>query len=147
VESGKRLEIEDIPDDIFKGLTIVVTGMFENITREKVEALVMAKGGRKTGSVSGKTNYLVAGYKLEDGRETSESSKYKKALSLNVKILTEQGLEELIAKLCKVDKFSFAKEQEEFVAGLEKEAGVDLVVQEEAKATSNEMWTDLYKPR
>ena len=51
------------------GLTIVVSGIFESISREKLEEFINSHGGRNTGSVSGKTSYLVIGYKLEDNRE------------------------------------------------------------------------------
>jgi hypothetical protein len=38
-------------------------------------------GGRVTGGVSGKTTYLLMGEQLEDGRATTEGSKYKKAFA------------------------------------------------------------------
>jgi len=53
--------------------------------------MITQHGGRKTGSVSGKTDYLIAGYKLEDGRETCTSGKYRKAKALNCPILDEDG--------------------------------------------------------
>lgn len=71
------------------GFTIVVSGVFENITREKLEALISTYGGRVTGSVSGKTDYLVVGYKIEDGREVHLGGKYKAAKSKGKPILTE----------------------------------------------------------
>jgi replication factor C subunit 1 len=39
------------------------------ISREKLDELIKGYGGRSTSAVSGKTDYLVVGYKLEDGRE------------------------------------------------------------------------------
>ena len=56
-------------NDCLKGLTIVVTGIFDRVTREHVISLITQYGARNTGSVSGKTDYLIAGYKLEDGRD------------------------------------------------------------------------------
>ena len=53
------------------GLTIVVSGIFNEITRDKLENMIALYGGRCTGSISGKTDYLVTGYKLEDGREVT----------------------------------------------------------------------------
>jgi len=41
-----------------------------------------------TSAVSGKTNYLIAGFKLEDGREVFSSARYQKAEKKGVKILT-----------------------------------------------------------
>ena len=52
-----------------EGLTIVCSGVFNEISRDKLEQLIAEHGGRCTGSVSGKTDYLITGYKLEDGRE------------------------------------------------------------------------------
>ena len=62
-----------------EGLTIVVSGMFDSITREKLVELIGEYGGRCTGSVSGKTDYLIVGHKLEDGREVTQGSKYRGA--------------------------------------------------------------------
>lgn len=54
-----------------EGMTIVLTGEFESISRPKLEEFIKEKGGRCTSAVSGKTNILVIGYKLEDGREVT----------------------------------------------------------------------------
>lgn len=58
-------------DDLLEGLTIVLTGVFQELGREKLENFINTHGGRCTGSVSGKTNYLITGHKLEDGREVT----------------------------------------------------------------------------
>mmetsp|Transcript_1767 Transcript_1767/g.2281 ORF Transcript_1767/g.2281 Transcript_1767/m.2281 type:complete len:196 (+) Transcript_1767:1174-1761(+) len=111
---GDKKTADDIPSEAFKGLTFVVTGIFENITREKLEALIVQKGGRKTSAVSGKTSYLVAGKLLEDGREVNESSKYRNAVSKKIEILTEEGFEKMVSKLCGFPGFTFAADPEEF---------------------------------
>ena len=69
MSSLKLEEKEDVLGDCLDGLTIVVSGIFESISREKLEEFINSHGGRNTGSVSGKTSYLVVGYKLEDNRE------------------------------------------------------------------------------
>ena len=81
---------DDVDDDILDGKKFAVTGVFGMISRDEIEKFINRKGGRVTGSVSGVTDYLVAGAKLEDGREVNTSGKYKKATSLKVKILTEE---------------------------------------------------------
>jgi len=43
------------------GKTVVVTGELENMSREAAEELIREKGGKPSGSVSGKTHYLVVG--------------------------------------------------------------------------------------
>ena len=49
----------------------MVSGVFDSISRESLEKFIEDKGGKKIGAVSGKTNYLIIGHKLEDGREVS----------------------------------------------------------------------------
>ena len=53
-------------------------------------------GGRCTGSVSGKTDYLITGYKLEDGREVTQGGKYRNAKAKGTKIIDEAGFEQLM---------------------------------------------------
>ena len=61
------------------GLTFVFTGNMDNLSRDDATDLVKTLGGRVTTAVSGKTNYLVVGPLLEDGRDYTEGSKYRKA--------------------------------------------------------------------
>ena len=58
--------------------------------------MITEYGGRCTGSVSGKTDYLVVGYKMEDGREVTQGGKYKGAKAKGTKIIDEQGFEQLM---------------------------------------------------
>ena len=71
------------------GLTIVVSGVFQSVTRDQIENMVTEYGGRKTGSVSGKTNYLIVGHKMEDGREVTQGGKYRNAKAKGIPILDE----------------------------------------------------------
>lgn len=71
------------------GKTFVLTGTLAALTREEATALIEAAGGRVTGSVSGKTDFVVAG-------ETA-GSKLAKAEKLGVTILDEAGLRGLAA--------------------------------------------------
>ena len=70
------------------GKTLVVTGTLPGFSREEAEAAIRAAGGRPAGSVSAKTDYLVAGEKA--------GSKLAKAESLGVPILDEEGLRALL---------------------------------------------------
>eukprot|EP00917_Polyrhabdina_sp_WS-2016_P026073 GHVP01056048.1.p2 GENE.GHVP01056048.1~~GHVP01056048.1.p2 ORF type:complete len:882 (+),score=181.99 GHVP01056048.1:5348-7993(+) len=63
----------------FDGMKFCVTGAFESTTREDVEENVKRFGGQVMSAVSSRTDYLVAGSVLEDGRAVEESGKYKKA--------------------------------------------------------------------
>lgn len=70
------------------GKTIVVTGTLKNFSRTEIETLIRRLGGHPSGSVSKKTQFLVAG--VEAG------SKLAKAKELGVKILSESEFEKLI---------------------------------------------------
>jgi DNA ligase (NAD+) len=72
-----------------EGLTFVLTGTLPNLSREDAKARIEAAGGRVSGSVSKKTNYVVAG---EDA-----GSKLDKARELNVNVIDEAALEELVS--------------------------------------------------
>ncbi|MCP4425041.1 MAG: NAD-dependent DNA ligase LigA [Chloroflexi bacterium] len=71
------------------GLTFVITGTLPSMSRNEAKTLIEAHGGKVTGSVSKKTNYLVAGEKA--------GSKLTKAQSLGASILDEAALINLAA--------------------------------------------------
>ena len=66
------------------GITVVITGKLKCGTRDIMKAAIEAAGGKVTGSVSGKTNYLI------NNDASSTTAKNKKALDLGVEIITEQ---------------------------------------------------------
>lgn len=70
-----------ITAEAFSGLTVVITGALECMERKDAELLVERAGGKATGSVSGKTDLLVAGAKA--------GSKLKKAQELGVSVMDE----------------------------------------------------------
>jgi replication factor C subunit 1 len=55
---------------------------FDELSRDSAVDIIKCLGGRVTTAVSGKTDYLIAGNVLEDGRDVQEGSKYKKCISL-----------------------------------------------------------------
>jgi len=71
------------------GKTVVVTGTLPSMSRDEAKEAIIAAGGKAAGSVSKKTDYLVAGEK--------PGGKYDKAMALEVPILDEEGLRELLA--------------------------------------------------
>ena len=71
------------------GKTFVLTGTLPNLTRDEAAALITDAGGKVTGSVSKKTDYVVAG--------SEPGSKYDKAQTLGVTIIDEDGLRKLFA--------------------------------------------------
>jgi len=72
------------------GRTIVVTGTLEGYSRDGIKELIRELGGRASGSLSKKTDYVVAGEKA--------GSKLEKAQKLGVKVLTEAEFNDLIGK-------------------------------------------------
>ena len=95
----------DIPSDLLDGLTFVVSGTFENISRNALEDFIESKGGKKTSAVSGKTNYLIVGHAMEDGREITSGGKYKKAQEKGVNIFTEAQFESFLQRKSGLTKF------------------------------------------
>ena len=86
-ERGMNPTAPEIPqgdDAIFDGTTFVITGTLPTMKRNEAKVLIESKGGKAAGSVSKKTDYLVAG--------ESAGSKLSKAKSLGIPILSEDGL-------------------------------------------------------
>jgi DNA ligase (NAD+) len=90
VSLGLTFEEEGPPpgEGPLAGLTFVLTGTLPDLTREQASELIIAAGGKVTGSVSKKTDYLVAG--------ESAGSKLTKAQTLGVPVLDEDGLRALL---------------------------------------------------
>ena len=85
---------EDIDSLTFEGKAFVLTGDFQNCDgdRKEVENMIAAKGGRCTGAVSGKTNYLVIGDFGSAGAKKVEKALEQKEKGKDIKIITEYDL-------------------------------------------------------
>jgi len=70
------------------GLTLVLTGTLPNLSREDAKEMIEAAGGKVAGSVSKKTDYVIAG--------ADAGSKLDKAEALGIAILDEAGLKRLL---------------------------------------------------
>lgn len=105
--------------------------------------MITEYGGRCTGSVSGKTDYLVVGYKMEDGREVTQGGKYKGAKAKGTKIIDEQGFEQLMKQKLGDKEFKLANKLTTIV----NVPKASHVTEEPKDKTLNEMWTDRYAPR
>jgi DNA ligase (NAD+) len=76
--------------DRLAGKNFVITGELESLTREEAKGLIQQQGGKVTGSVSSKTDYLVVG--------ASPGSKLAEAQKLGVRQINERELKELLGR-------------------------------------------------
>lgn len=79
-------EEKNVTSNEFEGKTVVVTGILENYSRTQIKEKLESLGAKVSGSVSKKTDYVIVG---EDA-----GSKYEKAKSLGLNILSEEEFEE-----------------------------------------------------
>ena len=89
-EAGVNMEMAESgsEDGRFDGLTFVITGTLPTMDRKAAAALIEAHGGKVSGSVSKKTNYLLAG--------ENAGSKLTKANDLGVSVISEEELQEML---------------------------------------------------
>ncbi|MFV2030489.1 NAD-dependent DNA ligase LigA [Neisseria sp. S1] len=82
-EGGQQMVSDGLSDKVV-GKTFVLTGTLPNLKRDEAQAMIEAAGGKVSGSVSKKTDYVVAG--------EAAGSKLEKARSLGIAVLDESGL-------------------------------------------------------
>lgn len=75
-------------ESIFTGKTVVITGSIEGLSRNEIKDIVERKGGKVSGSVSKKTDFVIVG---ED-----PGSKYDKAVEFGIEIINEERLKKII---------------------------------------------------
>ena len=153
VSKEEKMEIDqeesNDEDKPLFGKKIVVSGEFESISRKKLEELIEQLGGQKMSGVSSRTHYLIIGYKLEDGRQVTQGSKYANAKKHGTTILTELEFEKLIQEKSGNPEFtlSIRKSLVGGGGGLEKQTTIRRsIVSEEEGGEKNAMWTDVYRP-
>lgn len=86
-----EIEIESFvasADSHLDGIRIVITGSFENYSRDELKDIIKSKGGVPSSSISSNTDFLIYGEKA--------GSKYKKALDLGIELITETKLNEFL---------------------------------------------------
>ncbi|MCH2595995.1 MAG: NAD-dependent DNA ligase LigA, partial [Pirellulales bacterium] len=84
------MPIQESPEGLlaFTGKTFVVTGKLEKYTRDEIHTMVRQHGGRISGSISKKTDFLIAGEKA--------GSKLEKAKQLGINVLSESEFESFL---------------------------------------------------
>lgn len=80
----------EIEESIFTDKRLVLTGSIEGMTRKDIEAEIEKLGGQVTGSVSGKTDFVIVG--------DNPGSKYQRALELGIEIIDEARLKEILGE-------------------------------------------------
>ena len=90
-KNGLQFEsnIKSNVSDVLNNKTFVVSGIFENYSRDQLKNVIELNGGKNLSSVSLKTNYLIAGDKMGP-------SKLKKAQDLGINIISEQDFNKLL---------------------------------------------------
>ena len=82
-------EQQQAGSDKLNGLTFVISGVFNKHSRDQLKELIEFNGGKNSGSISGKTSYLLAG-------DNMGPEKLKKAEKLGVKIISEDDFEKIL---------------------------------------------------
>ena len=92
---GCQFEAENEPEQVLQsnaleGLSFVVSGVFQSLSREEIKSLILAHSGKIVGSISGKTSYVLAGDQMGP-------SKRQKAETLGIPVISEEEFFKMIA--------------------------------------------------
>jgi replication factor C subunit 1 len=120
----------------FDDMKIAVSGVFQTLSRDEVESFILDNGGKVSSSISGKTDLLVVGHVLEDGRQVTEGNKFKTATEKKVKILTEEEF------FKQYNPVTMKTEERESIS-----KGLVPKVKNPKQVSGNDLWVDKYKPR
>ena len=155
----KKCELEEkstgsniIEEGVLSGLTIVITGLME-IDRPELTKIIKNLGARVTGSVSGRTDILLHGEVLEDGRKFTEGNKYKTAVKKGTKIMDAEEFQRFVREKSGDKEWSFERKVGEIVWGFrgksrENEEEMDVIMEENNATNPNSLlWVDKYRPR
>ncbi|ORZ41021.1 hypothetical protein BCR44DRAFT_1424220 [Catenaria anguillulae PL171] len=123
-------------ENCLHGLTFVLSGDFDAFSRDEMDSIIKRYGGRTTGAVSGKTDYLVRG-------ENPGESKTKKAAALGTKIVDEDFVLELIRT--RKGKSEAQVEASKPKTQVKREMAVSTINETQA-STASALWTDKYRP-
>ena len=89
LQTSRREEESQIRSDILKNLTFVISGTFSIHSRDEYKSMIELNGGKNSSSVSGNTNYILAG-------ENMGPAKLAKAEKLGIKIINEEDFLKII---------------------------------------------------
>ena len=80
-----------VPDGVFTGKTVVITGTLPNLSRDQARRWLIEQGAKVSGSVSSRTDFLIAG--------ADPGSKYDKAVSLGIQVIEEYEMKALAGEV------------------------------------------------
>jgi DNA ligase (NAD+) len=90
---GLKFELSEDEKELrsskLEGLNIVISGTFENHSRDELKDIIDKNGGKNASSISSKTNYLLAGKNMGPGKR-------EKAKKLNIAIISEDDFIKMI---------------------------------------------------
>lgn len=92
IDAGLKFELEQSAgqlSNLLDGKSFVVSGIFNQYSRDELKTLIEQNGGKNLSSISSKTDFVLAG-------ENMGPAKLKKAESLGIKIISEQDFEKMI---------------------------------------------------
>jgi len=92
-ENGLQFEakMKELTSNTLEGASVVVSGVFESVSRDELKQLIEDNGGKNVSSISAKTTYVIAG-------DNMGPAKLEKATKLGVTILNEQEFLKLIGR-------------------------------------------------
>ena len=100
---------KEVKCNALEGLGISFTGLFDTITQSGLSNFIKDKGGIAKEYISGRTDYLIIGEILGDGREINDSKLYKYARANEIPMLTLQEFEKFIEKKTGLKNFKLGR--------------------------------------
>ncbi|KAK4516373.1 uncharacterized protein ATC70_011344 [Mucor velutinosus] len=135
---GTRPEPVGAPN-CFAGMTFVISGQYETLTKEQTKDIIMRYGGRVTSAVSGKTTYLCY------GRDAGET-KLAKAKTLNTKLLDEDAFYHLVESSSEKKAVPIVSPMPAKATSVAAKAKIATVPTPTKEANQTQLWTEKYKP-
>jgi DNA ligase (NAD+) len=80
-----------VPEGVFAGKTVVITGTLSTLSRDQARRWLIEQGAKVSGSVSSRTDFLIAG--------ADPGSKYDKAISLGIEVIEEREMKALAGEV------------------------------------------------
>ncbi|KAL7319919.1 DNA replication factor C complex subunit Rfc1 [Mucor circinelloides] len=135
---GTRPEPVGAPN-CFAGMTFVISGQYETLTKDQTKDIIMRYGGRVTSAVSGKTTYLCY------GRDAGET-KLAKAKTLKTKLLDEDAFYHLVESSSEKKAPPMVPPTPAKATSAAAKSKMATVPTPSKEANQTQLWTEKYKP-